>query len=223
MTDLEMNNEILPLSIVFTHWAMNEQRSQIMRMSIESVINTAPMSEIIVCDNGGNLEDSKFLLSLTDSGSIASYTRYRTNMQFPFARNDGLMRASRQFIAITDNDILYSGGWAEECINFLNRNQGPYLATPIKTDQMNNRSVRWVGNVGGWNLNTRAGSNSFMMRRRDFETIGFFENIPKSGSKWVDRFNRMGYAVGVMPEPKALDMGFRLGFDLTSPMVHTIM
>lgn len=205
-------NPIEQLSVVFTHWGMNDQRSELMKRSILSLVHTVPDAEIIVVDNGGSLEDSSFLLGLTDSGAIASYTRFRKNMNWPYARNDGLKRASRHYIAITDNDIIYQPGWAEDCIDFLDQNQGLYLATPLAPDPMNNVAKRWAGEVGGWRLNTRAGSNSWIMRRPDLEKIGLFEGINKGGSKYVDRYVRMGYLMGVMPVPKATDEGLRAGY-----------
>ena len=50
------------VSIIFTHHASNEKRSELMRASIQSIVETAPDAEILVADNGASLEDSQFLL-----------------------------------------------------------------------------------------------------------------------------------------------------------------
>lgn len=202
------------VSIVYTHWAENTERSQIMRESFASLLRTAPEAEIIVCDNGGSYDDSRFLMCLCDKGLVASYTRFRKNMHFYYARNDALRRASRDFIAVSDNDILFEAGWLEECVGWLEKTPGKYLATPIAPDPMNAaRAVRWAGEANGWRLNYRAGSNIWVMRRSSFEEIGPFDAHRVSGSKWCDRYGRLGYTVGVMPIPKAKDLAFRKGYN----------
>ena len=185
-----------------------------MRDSMESLLRTAPSAEIIVCDNGGSYEDSEYLLRLCDTGRIASYTRYRENMHFFYARNDGLRRASRKWLAVSDNDILFAEGWLAGCVLWLSGAPGKYLATPIKADWMNGiRPDRWKGELNGWKLNQRAGSNIWVMRKEDYAAIGEFDIHPAAGSKWCDKFVRMGYLMGVMPTPKAFDMAFRAGYN----------
>jgi glycosyltransferase involved in cell wall biosynthesis len=192
--------------------------------SIESLIDTVPDAEIIVADNGESIADSLYLLHLTHQKKLASYTRYRENMHFYYARNDCLKRASRDYIAISDNDILFSPGWAEECIEFLEKNPGKFLATPIEPDPMNAvRKIRWAGEQGGWRLNYRAGSNIFVMRRADYEVIGDFLKSPIAGSKWVDTYVRLGYTMACMPDPKAFDMALREGYRLWDPIQNTTL
>ncbi len=208
-------------SIIFTHWGMNEERSRIMRESMESLLRTAPEAEIIVCDNGGSYGDSTYLLQLCQMKKISSYTRYRENMHFFYARNDALRRASRSYIAISDNDILFTARWLEECIEWLEQTPGKYLATPIKADWMNGiRPDRWKGELNGWKLNQRAGSNIWVMRREDYQTIGDFDAVAVAGSKWTDRYVRLGYLMGVMPVPKAFDMAFRSGYNFNEPVTR---
>src|SRR3990167_4633123 len=149
-------------SIIVTHWAQDEERSETMRKSIVSLLETVPDAEIIVVDNGANLDDSEFLLLLAHARKIACYARNRKNMHFWFARNQGYALSSGEYLVFADNDILYESGWLEECIGFLERNFGNYLATPLEPDPMNRRDVRWGGEKDGWKLNMRAGSDCFV-------------------------------------------------------------
>lgn len=176
--------------------------------------------EIIVVDNGDTRTDSDHLLQDVCQGNIACYIRNRKNMYFGYARNQALKLSSGEYIVISDNDILYKEGWLEECIAFLREHEGKYLATPLRPDPMNNRKARWVGEVDGWKLNSRAGSNCWVMRRSDFEKIGYFDHHRIAGSKYVDRYVRMGYAMACMPEPKAEDLGFRKGYNFNLPPPH---
>lgn len=186
-----------------------------MRQCIQSLLHTARGSELIVCDNGGSADDSRFLLEHCLSGGIASYTRYRNNMHLGYARNDALRRASRPYIAVVDNDILFEEGWLEECVRWLESTQGKYFATPLSPDPMNGmRSVRWDGEANGWRLNTRAGSNAWVMPRSALDEIGFFQtNSTITGSRYADKVYHAGYRIGVMPVSKATDLGFRKGND----------
>ena len=194
-------------SIIYNHWASNEERSKLMRDSIISVIETCPDAEILVADNGGSLEDSEFLLKLTDEGKIARYVRYRVNMHFDYARNDCLSVATGDYFVISDNDIIYKKGWLEECINWLENNPGKYYATPLQV--IGSQARYTTGFLNNWKLNMRAGSNSFVIRKTDFNIIGNFPRDRLSGSMWTNNAVRAGYLCTCMPEPKAFDFGRR--------------
>lgn len=185
-----------------------------MRQCLCSLFQTAKEAEIIVVDNGGNSFDTNWLVARNESEDIACYVRNRKNMHFGYARNQGLKLATGEYIVICDNDILFTEGWMEECVSFLENHPGKYIATPIAADPMNMRGVRWAGEVDGWKLNWRAGSNVFMMRRKDFELFGYFEQHRIAGSKFADRTTRLGYTYALMPKPKAFDLGFRQGYNL---------
>ena len=206
---------IKKISIIVIHWAMDEFRSRLMRDSIFSLIKTTEHlnPEIIVVDNGDNKEDSRFLLDLTESGKIASYIRNRKNVYFGFARNQAIYFSSGDYLVIADNDIIYENSWLDECVEFLDKNEGKYFTTPLLTDPMNRRSIRWRGEVYGWKLNERAGSNCTVARKKDFLEVGYYENHRIAGSKWTDAYLRKGYLMACMPQPKAKDVGFRKGYN----------
>lgn len=186
-----------------------------MKASYNSLFFTADWAEIIVIDNGESEEDSKWLLEKVHEKKIACYIRNRQNMHFAYARNQGLKLATGDYIVIADNDIFYTPEWLQICVDFLAKNPGKYLATPLIADPMNAiRPDRWAGEVGAWKLNYRAGSNCFVMRRSDFEVLGEFDIHRIAGSKFTDRCVRMGYTMAVMPRPRAFDMGLRQGYNL---------
>ena len=95
------------VSIIMTHWAMSEDRSEKMRKCLNSIIQTTrhlPV-EIIVIDNGDNYEDSCYLLYLVADKQIQFYIRNSENLYFGFGRNQGLDIACGEYIVINDNDI----------------------------------------------------------------------------------------------------------------------
>lgn len=204
------------VTIIYTHWAMNPERSLMMRRSIESLIKTAENGRIMVYDNGGDEKDSSFLFDLCKRGKIHSYTRFYKNMHHVYTWNDGARRARTKYLAMICNDILFTGNWLKDCVNFLENHEGKYLSTPIPADRANNRPKHYAGEIDGWRLNSRAGSNVFVIRKEDFEKIGEFP--PVTGSAWVNRYAQMGYVVAIMPNPQAVDMAMKSGYDKGKPI-----
>lgn len=158
------------------------------------------------------------------AGRIACYVRNRNNMNFAWARNQAYDLSTGDFIAITDNDIEYKEGWLDECVMFLEMNEGKYLCSPLHHDPANAKPSRWDGEVDGWKLNYRAGSNCFMVRADDYDEIGGWDyQHNKPGSEFCDRFGRLGYRVAMMPEAKAVDLGLRKGFDFKQARIPTAL
>lgn len=208
-------------SIIITHYAMNGERSETMRASLNSLIeNTKYPYELIVVDNGQSIEDSEFLLKLANENKIHVYVRNGNNMHFGYARNQGLALSQGDYICIADNDIYYKPGWLEKCIEALNefRYKNIY-ATPFDypTGVMRERYDKGVLKKGGveYRLNSRAGSNCFVIRRFDFKRIGGFGAHRIAGSKWTDAATRLGYDALVIPGGYAIDLGLRRGYNLS--------
>lgn len=193
-----------------------------MRKCVQSLIATTKSlpCEIIVVDNGGSLEDSEWLLDKAAMKEIQFYIRNAENLYFGFARNQALNMACGEYVVISDNDILYEQGWLELCLSILNAfPEKKILVTPLRTDRLHRQEKFWNGELEfdgkKYPLNMRAGSNSFALRRKDFDEIGRFRNHRIAGSKWNDEFVRRGYLVATMEEkPMAYDMGFKKGYDL---------
>lgn len=224
------------VSIVLTHFAMNEFRSEKMRECVNSLIETTehlPV-EIIVVDNGGNYSDSEWLLRNTSAWRIACYIYNRKNMHFYYARNQGLKMATGEYICISDNDILYKEGWLERCIGMLEAHPDRKIAvTPLKTDRQHRNVKYWAGEIEHegkkYLVNKKAGSNCWVMRKKDFYEIGEFKFSPKSGSLWADDFVNKGYLVATLEEAPltpgqtfpAEDLAFRRGYNFRTPIENT--
>lgn len=208
-------------SVIMTHWAMNKERSEIMRQSVSSLIKTAPNIEIIIVDNGGSLEDSQWFLEKTDKGEIACYIRNRHNMSFGYARNQGLKLCSGEYIVISDNDIFFEDGWLEECLKVFEEYPDEKIIVShldYPTGMLKERYDR--GYLGKYKLNMRAGSNCFMMKRNTFEEMGYFEIHKIAGTKFTDKLVRNGYLTAVISTGKVVDMACRKGYDLNKEIEH---
>jgi len=207
------------VSIIFVSWAMNENRSWLAKASLKSLENTIhSSSEIIVVDNGGSLEDSKFFLEECDKKGITLYIRNADNMHFGFARNQGLINSTANWVAIVDNDIMYKDKWLEMCLMMLKAHPDKKLiASPINYPHVHSRDPRWKHGTlrvksRMCNVHERAGSNCMVMRKEVFDEVGFFRLHRISGSYFTDDLIRKGYLV-ITPEVNwAYDCGLRLGY-----------
>lgn len=212
-------------SIIVVHHASNLERSKVFRESLKTLLETTDHlpTERIVVDNGSDPEDSGILLSMVSKGKINTYIRNSNNMHFGYARNQALSYCQGDYIAICDNDIIYNPGWLDTCLDILKKYPDEKIyATPIynvahwrpkywgqKTLEVNGKQVK---------LNMRAGSNCWVMRRKDFEEVGDFWIHRIAGSKWTDNAVRSGYMAAVTPEIMVNDMGFRKGYNLNDPL-----
>lgn len=208
-------------SVVVTHWAQDAERSATMRDSILSLVNTVPEgTEVIVVDNGGNLADGEFLLGLADRGDLACYVRNRKNMSFGYARNQGIRLSSGDHLVVADNDILYGEGWLEACLEALAMHpERRLLASPFDypTPVLKDKYAVDTLAVGErtYTLSMRAGSNCTVMRRSDFEAIGWYSQHRIAGTHWTDAAVRLGYLVAVVPTRGCVDAGLRRGYNHT--------
>ena len=206
-------------SIIITHWAMNDERSDVMVKSIASLNEVIKYPyELIVVDNGGSEEDSEFFNSLVNHGRISTYIKNSNNRHFGYARNQGIAVAQGDYIAIVDNDILHKKDWLTDCIKILEDNPNEKIyATPIDypQDAEYNGKVRYrTGELGNCTLNMRAGSNCFVIRYEDLMKIGKFAIHRVAGTKWTDNAVKLGYLACVLPKGYVEDMGFRKGYEL---------
>jgi len=215
------------VSIIITHFAMDASRSANMKVSIDSLIeNTDYPYELIVIDNGSDLEDSKYLLNLCSEGKITTYIRNNHNMHFAYARNQGLELAQGDYFCIADNDIKYKKGWLEKCVAVLEAYPDEkWYATPMDYPQdakyngiQRYRTGEFDFNGENYTLNMRAGSNCFVITRENMKKLGKFPIHRIAGSKWTDRAVKSGYLAVVLPNGHAEDMGLRSGYNLNKPI-----
>ncbi len=195
---------------------MNEERSAMMRRSILTLVATAADCEILVADNGGNVEDSKFLLELCEQKKIAVYVRFRENMHFAYTRNVLLDMATGDYICSCDNDIVFEMGWWQECVAFLEKNPD-LVATPLVPDISHRTAKSWRGERDGWQLNAFAGTPCFVMPRSVYASVGKFPLHNMSGSKYARFLADRKHFVACMPQCKAVDLGERRGYDWRNP------
>src|SRR3990167_10099352 len=205
-------------SIIICHFGQRdilrdaESRNEIMRDSLRSLAeNTDYPAEIIVMDNGGNPDDSEYLLNLTRDGSISTYVRYHDNMSFGFAWNQGYRLASGDYICFTCNDIYYEKGWLSNCINLLEKySDRKLIAAPYITPDKN--FPKWNKEVlPDARINTLAGSNCMIMRPETFLDIGQMPHYRIGGTVWHRIMVSKEYMVIVPPKNMVRHLSYRNG------------
>lgn len=216
------------VSLVMTHFTSSSERSLMMKHSLLSLQRSPgfPM-EVIVVDNGGKGRDNElFFRDAIRSGYIQAYVRNQHNMHFGFARNQGIALAHGDYVAVCDDDLSYSPGWLKDCVDVLQAfPQEKIYTTPMYYPVSGFRRYKkgFLDFKGlKIELHMRAGSNCFVIRRKDLLGIGPFPEHIKSGAKWTDRACEAGFLAAIVPGQKVTDMGLRRGCDFTVGMPMSI-
>lgn len=193
-----------------------EVRSKLLRQSIESLIkNTDYPADIIVIDNGGNPDDSEYLLDLSRKGIINTYIRNKNNMGFAYAWNQGARLATGDYLCFTCNDILFKPNWLPKTIEALEKfPDRKLIASPfISRDKDNSSCNKEV--IDGYRINSMAGSNCLVIDYKTYVESGEFPHHRVGGSIWQRRMIRNGYLVVVPPINYVEHIGEGKGINFT--------
>src|SRR3990167_7508497 len=199
-------------------WRKESQtRSEMLKKSLESLCeNTDYPYELIVMDNGGNPDDTDWLVSKVREGKIDTLVRYKDNMNFSFAWNQGFRLATGDYVCFTCNDILYEKDWLGTCIGLLERYPDrKLLATPYVSREKNNARNNKEILEDGTRINTLAGSNCFIIKPEDFKKLGEIPHHRVGGSVWHRRMCRSGYMVIAPKKNMVLHFGYKAGTNFT--------
>lgn len=208
------------ISIIFTHWHQNQFRSEVAKASIQSIFDTTKIPlEIVVVDNGGSIDDSRWFLDLTHEKKITHYLRNADNLHFCYAYNQAMKLVTGDYIVFMSNDIVFKEGWLEQCLAPLKETKEKFITSPLQysTGIIVERYNKGIFDLNGlhYRLNMRAGSNCFMIRRADMLEVGEFPLHRIGGSYYTNKLVRKGFITAVTPVDMAEDVGFRKGFDLS--------
>ena len=195
-------------------WADQPTRSEMLKMSIDSIVeNTEYPAELIVMDNGGNPDDSEYLLDLARKGVITTYVRYANNMQYAFAHNQGAKLATGDYLCFTCNDVTVKKGWLSECVRMIEQNNDRRLvATPLIVSHIHPKYNK--EKIGDDRINPFAGSNCMVMNRRAWRELGNFHVYSDFGNQWFrEKVLRWGYKSIAPPKDLAIHLANHRGLD----------
>src|SRR3990167_7022153 len=191
------------------------KRGDLLRICVESILkNTDYPAELIVMDNGGNPDNSEYLLEKAREGKL-THVRFPQNMHFAFAWNQGAKLATGDYLSFICNDIEVKEGWLSTCMKILtDYPDKEWLATPFITYDKNRYTVE--NTPEGYRVNLRSGSNCMVIRRELFHKIGDFPVHKKGGTLWYNRIYKMGIRTVAPKEDLAVDLGWRKGLNFNT-------
>lgn len=215
------------VSIIVCHYSKTDDfgtegidRSAGLRECIESLAaNTDFPAEIIVMDNGGNPDDTDYLVQKVREGKINTLVRYKENMNFAFAWNQGARIATGEYLCFTCNDIRFGKGWLSACVGLLEKYADrkliatPYI-TPDKNQPNFNKEV-----LEDARINSMAGSNCMVMKRESWQEIAEFPHHRIGGSVWHRIMVGKGYLVIVPPKDMVEHLAWRKGINWKKPAI----
>lgn len=193
-----------------------QKRSDLLRICVESILaNTNYPAELIVADNGGNPDDSEYLLSKAREGKL-TLVRFPRNMHFAFAWNQCAKLATGDYLSFICNDIEVSSGWLTECMRILETYKDrKILATPFITYDKNRYTVEVIN---GDRFNLRSGSNCLVISRELFNEIGEWPIHRIGGTLWYNAMYKKGIRTVAPPVDLAQDRGWRQGVNFSVPI-----
>lgn len=190
-------------------------RSLLLRTCVESILaHTNYPAELIIADNGGNPDDSGYLLEEARAG-LLTHVRFPQNLHFAFAWNQCAKLATGQYLAFICNDVEVAPNWLSECMRILAENEDKLIATPFIT--YDKRKFNVVKENGD-RFNIRAGSNCLVISRKLFYEIGEWPVHRIGGTLWYDKIYKLGIKTVAPPTDLAYDRGWRHGTNFSIPI-----
>src|SRR3990167_7315708 len=192
------------------------KRSDLLHICVEALLkNTDYPAELICMDNGGEPDDSHYLMDKAREGKL-THVRFPQNMHFAFAWNQGAKLSTGEYLCFMCNDIEVLPAWLSECIRILEEHQDEILvATPFITyDKRRMNTV--LENKD--RQNPRAGSNCLVIRREDFYKVGEWPLHRIGGTVWYNKIRDMGIRTIAPPTDLASDRGWRHGLNFDIPI-----
>lgn len=194
------------------------KRSDLLRVCIDSLEkNTDYPAELIVVDNGGNPDDTDYLVQKVRDGVINTLVRYKENRNFAYAWNEGARIATGDYLSFICNDIEFGPGWLSACVKILeNYPNRKFVSTPFITYDKRKHTQEITPE--GYRVNMRSGSNCMVMKAESWPELGEFPNHRKGGSLWYTKNFRAGWWFVAPPEDMAIDRGWRRGTNFSIPI-----
>jgi glycosyltransferase involved in cell wall biosynthesis len=194
------------------------KRSELIRRCLDSIdTSTFYPAEINVWDNGGDFDDTDYLVQMVRKGVINHLVRSKNNMNFAYAWNTLAKISTGDYMCFMCNDIEVADNWLTTCVKILeDYPDRQWVATPFITYDKKKHTLEVTPE--GYRVNMRSGSNCMIMRTSDWPKLGEFPNHKKGGSLWYTKNFREGWRFTAPPVDMAFDMGFRHGTNFNIPI-----
>jgi glycosyltransferase involved in cell wall biosynthesis len=202
-------------SIIVVHYSRTIEnddsfrRDEWLKKCIEALLkNTSYPAELIVMDNGGNPDDSDYLLSKAREGKL-THVRFPQNMHFAYAWNIGAKMATGEILCFVANDNEVHPNWLTECVRILDEHEGEKLVTTPSIQKDKARYTTYLPN--GDRINPLSGSSCLVVRKQDFYAIGEWPIHHIGGTLWYETMLGKGYTTICTPKNMVNDHGWGKG------------
>ena len=202
-------NEKPILSVIMTSLAEDEYRLNLLKETLKSLKGSIKVPhEFIVIDNG-NSEQTKIL---EDSFADVVIKNER-NKGIGFGWNQGFEASSGKYISLIDNDLLFAEGWADDCIELLEKYPDEKLiATAFAS--FHHHSPKWfVGELDNHYLWNRSGTAGTVFKKEVMDVTGKWKVHPVPGKHWVNELYARGYKFISLKVPKVVHRGLTRSYD----------
>jgi N-acetylglucosaminyl-diphospho-decaprenol L-rhamnosyltransferase len=167
------------------------------RQCLTSLTSCCPdLTEIIVIDNGSTDGTGEYLQSLVGLSVISN----ETNLGCAVAWNQGVRSCSAEWVVILNNDVVLSQGWLAGLIDFAEERGVDVVSPAIREGEYNYDMAEYAGEfVRRMARVSRPGEAHgicFLVRRRVFETVGYFDENFRIGQFEDADFFRRAKAAG---------------------------
>jgi len=134
-----------------------------------------PDTEVILVDNASSDGTAEFLTTLTGVQVIAN----RENRGCAGAWNQGVRAAAGEWLVILNNDVILSAGWLDGLLGAAARWGLDVLTPAIREGEYNYDIESYARELTGSMQNVlrrgKANGVCFMVNRRVFESVGYFD------------------------------------------------
>ncbi len=153
--------------------------------------------QIVIVNNASTDGTAAFLASRPTLRAIHN----ATNRGCAFAWNQGSKASTTTWTVVSNNDVLFAPDTFSELIHFAEENQAD-IASPAMCEGTADYDfpsyaasfMQTMSEVTRWGV---ASGSCFMVHRRVFEKIGFFDDDPKLGGYEDDEYFRRSRAAGL--------------------------
>jgi GT2 family glycosyltransferase/glycosyltransferase involved in cell wall biosynthesis len=215
--ELLVHSSVVPkVSIIVLMW--NQGLMTIKCLQSITQRSDYPNLEIILVDNGSNVEESTLVVNWLESQSVKDirYIRNSTNLGFAGGNNVGLSQATGDYLVILNNDTEVSPGWIWRSLKHFYRNPNLGLLGPSTNNCGNEARIKlhvaehdWLSEVvPRFNFRVphliQANTVAFFctfMPRKVFNEIGLISEDFGRGyfedDDYCRRIQKAGYAIGI--------------------------
>lgn len=193
------------VSIIICHYSQGDEtnplsntRKNLLRECIETLEKyTDYPSELIVVDNGGNNDDSNYLLDKVREGTINTYLRNKDNMLYGWAWNQGVKLAQGEYICLMCNDIIVKEKWLSKMMYPVICHSDTKKYPKVVSSPINGKRKYDIGEQEDYYINSWAGSDCMIMKKETFYEVGEYTTYRLAGSVWQENLIKKGYKVFV--------------------------